>query len=125
MKIIAYYTKDTIYKEYAERLKESCDNHNQEIIIKEYEHVNKVKAMFIKPFFIYDQLKLINEPLIYLDCDSYLLSKIDIPNISNINKVNWDIGLINNTISNKYNPKSNFISAYQPTETSFHFLNVW
>ena len=72
--IIAYYTKDTYYKDLAESLTASCKKFNLDYIIQEIPNLGTwQKNTHYKPIFIHNMLKKDVEAVVYVDVDAVFM----------------------------------------------------
>ena len=81
-KIVSFYSDvdgGTYYSDHAVRLKKECEELGIPYDIQEKPSVGSYqKNCLSKPQYIYDKMKEMREPFVWLDVDSYLLKKPDI-----------------------------------------------
>jgi len=71
--IITFYTPTWQYKEYALKMKEKCEELGLHFHSKEYESTgNWLKNTTIKPKFIYESMRTLKRPILWIDADGTL-----------------------------------------------------
>ena len=88
MKLVSFYTKNTIYEKEIEDLSSSCIALGLDHYIEEREDLGSwEKNCAQKPLFIYECLEKFNGPLLWVDADGIALQKL------NLKLENCDLGL--------------------------------
>lgn len=118
MKIISFYTKNTIYEKEIEDLASSC----KALGIDHYIEARKdlgcwEKNCCQKPLFIYECMERFNTPLLWIDADGIVLKK------PQLNLGNCDLGLYFNNIRTKH--VRNGTIYVSPTNAAKKFMLLW
>ncbi len=118
MKVVSFYTKDTIYEKEVEDLFASC----QLLQINHYIEARKdlgnwERNCSQKPLFIYECLERFNEPLLWVDADGILLKK------PSLHLPEFDFGLYFNDLKTKH--ARNGTIYVSPTKKAKAFLLLW
>ncbi len=118
MKLISFYTKNTIYEKEIEDLISSCKALQIDHYIEAREDLGCwEKNCSQKPLFIYECLKRFKEPLLWVDADGIVLKKPD------LNLKDFDLGLYFNNIKTRH--ARNATIYVSPTTASEQFLSLW
>jgi hypothetical protein len=118
MKIISFYTQDTIYEKEIEDLRHSCTTLGIDHYIEARPDLGCwERNCNQKPLFIYECLERFNEPLLWVDSDGILLQK---PNLS---LPDCDLGLYFNNYPTKHARNATIYIA--PTQPAKQFLKLW
>ena len=118
MKLVSFYS-DTGDSEYyssaARRLIAQCNQLDVDHYIVEQDFgdtwIDNVRA---KPTFLLETIKKLNEPILWLDCDSYILKSIDF-NIAS----EWAVRLREDGTPHDY------VHYINNSESNINFLNKW
>jgi len=118
MKIISFYTKDTIYEKEIEDLSASCKTLQLDHYIEARKDLGSwEKNCSQKPLFIYECLEKFNEPLLWIDSDGIALQK------PNLNLGVCDLGLYFNNYKMKH--ARNATIFVSPTKAAKEFMMLW
>ncbi len=118
MKLVSFYTKNTIYEKEIEDLSTSCKSLQIDHYIEAREDLGCwEKNCSQKPLFIYECLEKFNEPLLWVDSDGIALQK------PQLNLGQCDLGLyFNNTRTKHARNATIFVS---PTQAAKDFMRLW
>jgi hypothetical protein len=117
MKVIAYYTDDSIYSQHACLLQKSLDNFSIAHDIESIETTDWLTATAFKPAFILEKLESNREPLLYIDIDTVIHADIR----DTLSAIDEDIAI-------HITPENELLSGViylQPTEHTFQLLRLW
>ncbi len=118
MKLISFYTKDTIYEKEVEDLKHSCEALSIDHYIEERKDLGTwEKNCAQKPLFIYECLKKFKRPLLWVDADGIVLKK------PSIDLKLCDFGLYFNNFRTRHARSATIY--IRPTESAKQFLLLW
>ncbi len=118
MKLISFYTKNTIYEKEIEDLSASCKALQIDHYIEEREDLGCwEKNCNQKPLFIYECLQRFNEPLLWVDADGIALQKL------NLSLPGCDLGLYFNNFKTKHARNATIYAA--PTQKAKEFMLLW
>ncbi|MGB7977964.1 MAG: putative nucleotide-diphospho-sugar transferase [Chlamydiales bacterium] len=118
MKLISFYTKNTIYEKEIEDLAASCQTLGIDHYIEAREDLGSWETNCSqKPLFIYECLQRFNEPLLWVDADGIAFQK------PQLHLGECDLGLYFN---NKNTLHARNATIYvSPTENAKAFLQLW
>jgi hypothetical protein len=118
VKLISFYTKNTIYEKEIEDLSTSCKSLQIDHYIEAREDLGCwEKNCSQKPLFIYECLQKFNEPLLWVDSDGIALQKPE------LHLGPCDLGLyFNNTRTKHARNATIFVS---PTQAAKDFMQLW
>jgi hypothetical protein len=118
MKLVSFYTKNTIYEKEIEDLSKSCSLLHIDHYIEAREDLGRwERNCNQKPLFIYECLERFNEPLLWVDADGIALQK------PNLDLGDCDLGLYFNKYRKKHARNSTIYIA--PTQKAKDFLLLW
>lgn len=118
VKLISFYTKNTIYEKEIEDLAASCQALKLDHYIEAREDLGCwEKNCSQKPLFIYECLKRFNEPLLWVDSDGIALQK------PNLDLGECDLGLYFNNYKTKH--ARNATIYISPTPAAKKFMWLW
>jgi hypothetical protein len=118
VKIISFYTKNTIYEKEIEDLYASCRALQIDHYIEAREDLGCwEKNCSQKPLFIYECLQRFNEPLLWVDSDGIALRKPD------LSLGECDLGLYFNNLKTKH--ARNATIYISPTDAAKKFMWLW
>ncbi|MCC2095896.1 MAG: hypothetical protein KDJ29_03345 [Hyphomicrobiales bacterium] len=116
--LISFGTRDGHYDTCAERLEANCREVGQQCSIETIPACSRANACLYKPTFIKFKLLMLGRPVLWLDVDSQLTGKIELPG------GNWDIATLRNQ-RHKLNDYSSQVILFNPTVTALRFLELW
>lgn len=118
MKLISFYTKNTIYEKEIEDLSASCQSLGLDHYIEAREDLGCwEKNCSQKPLFIYECLERFNEPLLWVDSDGIALQK------PTLDLGECDLGLYFNNYKTKH--ARNATIFVSPTQNAKDFMLLW
>ena len=118
MKLISFYTKNTIYEKEIEDLSASCKSLQIDHYIEAREDLGCwEKNCSQKPLFIYECLQKFNEPLLWVDSDGIALQK------PQLDLGECDLGLYFNNKRTKH--ARNATIFVSPTQAAKDFMWLW
>lgn len=118
MKIISFYTKDTIYEKEVEDLKSSCESLKVDHYIEERPSLGSwEKNCGQKPLFLYECLERFQKPVLWVDADGILLKA---PSLSLLKK---DMAFYFNDRNLPHVRSATIYAA--PTKRAKKFLLLW
>lgn len=118
MKLVSFYTKDTIYEKEIEDLSASCKALGIDHYIEAREDLGCwEKNCNQKPLFIYECLERFNEPLLWVDADGIALQKPD------LDLKGADLGLYFNNYKTRHARNATIYAA--PTQKTKEFMLLW
>ena len=118
MKVISFFTKNTIYEKEVEDLAASCQALNLDHYIEERKDLGSwEKNCAQKPLFIYECFEKFHTPLLWVDADAIILQK------PNLHLGPCDFGLYFNTLNPKHVRSATIF--VNPTQRAIKFLWKW
>ncbi len=118
MKVISFYTKNTIYEKEVEDLATSCQALQIDHYIEAREDLGCwEKNCSQKPLFILECLERFRQPLLWVDADGILLQK------PNLQLREFDLGLYFNNIEKHH--ARNATIYISPTKVAKAFMKLW
>ncbi len=118
MKLISFYTQDTIYEKEIEDLISSCEHLKIDHYIEPRKDLGCwEKNCAQKPLFIYECLRKFNCPLLWVDSDGIVLQK------PQLDLRDSDLGLYFNNLRTRH--ARNATIFINPTKNALKFLLLW